>query len=227
MELAEPFEHLCQIMQQLRSEEGCPWDRQQTPSSLIPYIIEEAYELIDAIEDGDHNLVREELGDLLLQVVFQAQIYSEIDAFDIDDVAAGIARKLIRRHPHVFTDGHQEQDIHVVWDQIKAGEKGATLTDNIFSGIPRQLPALQRCQKMLTKLSRHNLTLDGLSHPGASSDTSPANNSVTTEGDLARQMVTLVQQAIDLGVDAETLLREHLQALAQQKPYPSASENDR
>ena len=101
---------LLEIMSTLRGPGGCPWDAEQTPESLAPYILEEACELIDAIEAGDKNEIMDELGDLLLQVVFQARIFEENGLFDFDDVANTISEKLIRRHPHVFKEGHDVRE---------------------------------------------------------------------------------------------------------------------
>jgi XTP/dITP diphosphohydrolase len=125
--LLQAIQHLVDVVAQLRSPDGgCPWDLQQTPQSLIPYVIEEAYETVDALQTGDSNAVCEELGDLLLQVVLQAQIASETGQFSLTDVAQGISNKLIRRHPHVFGDRKSASidEIHRSWEQIKATEKG-------------------------------------------------------------------------------------------------------
>ncbi|MDQ3094841.1 MAG: MazG family protein, partial [Actinomycetota bacterium] len=132
---------LVEVMDRLRT--GCPWDRRQTHDSLVRYLLEETYETIDAIGSGDREHLREELGDLLLQVVFHARIGSEDDEepFSIDDVAAQIVDKLVRRHPHVFGDVEVAgaEDVEESWDAIKAAEKGRTST---MDGIPTGLPAL-------------------------------------------------------------------------------------
>jgi XTP/dITP diphosphohydrolase len=124
------MQHLIDVVAKLRSPDGgCPWDLEQTPKSLIPYVIEEAYEVVDAIQNGDSKAIAEELGDLLLQVVLQSQIASETNQFAIAEVAEGIAQKLIRRHPHVFGDLKTEnmEQIHQNWERIKAEEKGEDL----------------------------------------------------------------------------------------------------
>jgi XTP/dITP diphosphohydrolase len=121
------LQHLIEVIAKLRSPDGgCPWDLEQTPESLIPYVIEEAYEVVDAIQSGDSKAIAEELGDLLMQVVLQSQIASETNQFAIAEVAEGIAQKLIRRHPHVFGDVKTESmdEIHQNWEKIKAEEKG-------------------------------------------------------------------------------------------------------
>ena len=127
------LQRLIDVVAKLRSpSDGCPWDLAQTPQTLTPYVIEEAYEVVHAIQSGDINEICEELGDLLLQVVLQAQIASESHQFNLKDVAAGIAEKLIRRHPHVFGDVQVEsvEQVRQNWEQIKAAEKGVKRTRN-------------------------------------------------------------------------------------------------
>lgn len=126
-ELLAAIQQLVTVVAQLRSPEGgCPWDLQQTPETLIPYIIEEAYETVDAIQGGNPQAICEELGDLLLQVVLQAQIASETNQFDLTAIAQGISNKLIRRHPHVFGEEQIQsiEALHEKWEAIKAAEKG-------------------------------------------------------------------------------------------------------
>lgn len=157
-----PLERLLKIMATLRSERGCPWDREQTPQSLSPYLTEETFEVLEAIELGDVAAICEELGDLLLQIVFQAQIFSERGDFDFHDVAAGIADKMLRRHPHVFADDeHGGSEIHQRrWEEIKRAEKDAAgQPPTLFGGIPKALPPLQRAEKVLTKAMRAGLEL--------------------------------------------------------------------
>jgi len=146
----EALQQLIDVVAQLRSPSGgCPWDLAQTPQTLTPYVIEEAYEVVDAIRSGDKNAIAEELGDLLLQVVLQAQIASEEGHFTLTEVAQGITQKLIRRHPHVFGDVEvrDAEEVHQNWEQIKAAEKGET---------PAQAQQLSR------KLSRYARTLPPL-----------------------------------------------------------------
>jgi nucleoside triphosphate diphosphatase len=149
------FARLCDIVAQLRAPGGCPWDREQTHQSLVPGLIEEAYEVADAIRTTDDANLREELGDLLLQVVMHAQIASEEGRFAIEEVAREIGDKLIRRHPHVFGESGASDTGAVLkqWDAIKRVEKGP---DNVayFSGLTRALPALMLAQKAQTKAAR-------------------------------------------------------------------------
>ncbi len=133
-------------------EEGCPWDLEQDHRTLKSYLIEEAHELIDAIDSGEDRQICEELGDVLLQVVFHAQMGSERDAFDFGDVANSITSKLKRRHPHVFGDTQVKDSAEVIknWEEIKKSEKGRK---SIFDGVPRQLPALLRAYRLQEKAS--------------------------------------------------------------------------
>ena len=143
------LQNLIDVVAKLRSPDGCPWDLAQTPSSLIPYVIEEAYEVVDAIKSGDSVAIAEELGDLLLQVVLQAQIASESNSFSLKEVAEGITQKLIRRHPHVFGDVHVQSidEVRQNWEQIKAAEKGESspetqLLSSKLSRYARSLPPI-------------------------------------------------------------------------------------
>jgi tetrapyrrole methylase family protein/MazG family protein/ATP diphosphatase len=141
------------VMQRLLADDGCPWDREQTLESLRKYVLEEACEVIDAIEGGNREALREELGDLILQVVFQAELARREGAFAIDDVIAAIIDKLVHRHPHVFGDLEAKDAEEVLrnWEKIKAEEKKGR---GILGGVPRSLPALTRAQRIGEKVSR-------------------------------------------------------------------------
>jgi nucleoside triphosphate diphosphatase len=152
---------LIEIMAALRTPEtGCPWDLEQTFSTIAPYTLEEAYEVADAIERGDLTDLREELGDLLLQVVFHARMAEEGGAFDFGDVVQAISEKLIRRHPHVFGDerSHTPQAVEGLWERIKAEEKAARGKDDseagALAGVPVVLPALTRALKLQQKAGK-------------------------------------------------------------------------
>ncbi|MBN1269929.1 MAG: nucleoside triphosphate pyrophosphohydrolase [Kiritimatiellae bacterium] len=151
----EPIQKLLDIMRTLRSPEGCPWDREQTLETLKPYLVEEAYEVLDAIESGDRRALAEELGDLLLQIVFQAQLCSEEGAFDFDDVVRGISEKLVRRHPHVFGEVKVSGSGEVLknWEAIKRREHQDE-QPSVVGRIPRHLPALQKAHQVQKKVSR-------------------------------------------------------------------------
>ena len=143
------FEKLVDIMAKLRSEDGCPWDRIQSMDTLKAYVIDEAYEVVDAVESGDRDHLCEELGDLLFQIVFLSQLGKEEGAFDIGDVIRVIGEKMIRRHPHVFGD-EQASDPDAVkdrWEQIKA-EEGKKPRTSVLSNVPETLPALYRAFRL-------------------------------------------------------------------------------
>ncbi len=148
------FEELVQTMATLRGAEGCKWDQQQTPESLKPYILEECYELLEAIDRGDQDEICDELGDLLLQVVFQAQIFAEQNSFTIEDVADAINQKLIRRHPHIFQqESYQGHELR--WEKIKLEErKRRGQSNRLADRIPSTLPALKRAAKLCRKLQQ-------------------------------------------------------------------------
>ena len=162
------LQHLLDVVAKLRSPEGgCPWDLAQTHESLIPYVIEEAYEVVDAIKSGDSQAIAEELGDLLMQVVLQSQIASETNTFSIAEVAEGIAQKLIRRHPHVFGDLKTENmdEIHQNWEKIKAEEKGEDLANTQklsykLKRYARSLPPLMAGMKISQKAAANGFEWD-------------------------------------------------------------------
>jgi MazG family protein len=160
------FERLVQIMRTLRGPDGCAWDREQTLASLRPFVLEEAYELVDAIDSGDMAALREELGDFLFEAVFLAQIADEAGAFSVGDAADAIAAKLVSRHPHVFTpDGAPlaegparltPVEVKRQWEDLKAAERSAAgrPEQTTLSGIPRALPALQRAHQLGIRAAR-------------------------------------------------------------------------
>jgi tetrapyrrole methylase family protein/MazG family protein len=150
------MEKLIEIVAKLRSPEGCPWDREQTHQSLKPYIIEEAYEVLEAIDSGDDSKFSEELGDLLLQIILHSQVASERGAFKIDDVADKISRKLVERHPHVFaskTDLTSEEVLHN-WEKINL-EKAENKDYSVLQGVPSSLPALLKAYRVQQKVGRY------------------------------------------------------------------------
>jgi MazG family protein len=158
MTTGKKFEALIEIMDRLRDPGGCPWDQKQTMESLQPYLIEEAYECLDAMERGQREEQCDELGDLLLQIVFQSRLAREEGSFMIDDVIQAITDKMIRRHPHVFGDESAENSEEVLtqWEQIKRQEKGDQRR-SIVAGIPVSAPALQRAARLGEKVSRVGL----------------------------------------------------------------------
>lgn len=192
---------LVAVMDRLRSPGGCPWDAEQTHASLAPYALEEAYELVEAIEHGDRAGLREELGDLLLQVVFHARVAQEDpdDPFDVGDVAGDLVAKLVRRHPHVFGDDEHAPDDegrHVAWDRLKRAEKPAR--ESALDGVPLAMGALARAQKLVARAERAGL----VAGPPAALVAAPAAGE-----DLGARLLALVREARSAGLDAEGELR--------------------
>lgn len=211
---------LLTIMERLRTPGGCPWDAEQTPESLKPYIIEEAYEVVEAIDRGDVGELRDELGDLLLQVVFLARIHEERENFAMSDVIRAIADKLVRRHPHVFagTPSGDAKTLADQWETIKRAEKSETTFEHPLELLPRQLPALQKAGKLAQKTG-FNEAAGG--HGGlltqAGRDLKAVGRSLTRdERKQAREhlgslLFTLAGLAAVLDQDAEDILRCHNQ----------------
>jgi MazG family protein len=230
----DAFARLVEIMARLRAPGGCPWDREQTTESLQPYLVEEAYEVLDAIADGDDEALRDELGDVLLQVVFHAEIAAETGRFTVADVARAIADKLVRRHPHVFADVTVKDADEVVrnWETIKSAERRAKGRDQgVLASVPRALPALPRAQKVGDKLARVGFdwpdlagVLDKLDEERdelraavAAGDTEAAGREL---GDL---LLTLTSVARHLGVPAEIALRDATERLSRRVAHVEAA----
>lgn len=197
---------LVEVMDRLRSPGGCPWDARQTHRSLVEYLVEEAYETVEAIESDDDDGLREELGDLLLQVVFHARIAQERgeSPWDIDDVAGGIVDKLVRRHPHVFADADADtaEQVEANWHALKAKEKGR---ESVTDGIPEQLPALLRAAKVHSR----SASLAGSLPVIEQEQTAQALlDAIDTEAQLGGLLLALTSVARDKDWDAEGALRE-------------------
>ena len=196
------------VMDRLRSPGGCPWDAEQTHASLAPYAVEEAHELAEVAETGDRDALVEELGDLLLQVLFHARVGTEgsIGApFDIDDVAAGLVAKLVRRHPHVFSDGDARtpDEVNRRWDEIKATEKPRA---SVLDGIPASLPALARAQKVLSRAERAGIDV-------AAAATGDPSGTDDPRAAVADELLAAVGRARAEGLDAEAVLRARTREL--------------
>jgi XTP/dITP diphosphohydrolase len=209
---SDALRDLVEVMDTLRSPGGCPWDARQTHESLASYALEEAYEVAEAIELGDRAGMREELGDLLLQVVFHARVAQEHeeDPFDLDDIADGLVAKLVRRHPHVFGPDEvlDAETVHERWEQIKKTEKRR---ESVLDGIPLAQGALARAQKVIARVRRAGLSdsvgfasSDGPAR-AVSSDLDKGLSS--PERDLGNRLLDLVLQADAAGIDAESALR--------------------
>ena len=207
---------LIEVMARLRST--CPWDREQTHASLVPYLIEESYEVADAIEQHDDNELCEELGDLLLQIVFHAQLATERGKFSIADVVDGLSNKMIRRHPHVFGDAAVANvaEVWQNWEQLKSLEPAASKRTSKLDGIPKGLGALQRGQKMQDKAARVGFDwphIDGvrakLVEEVAELEAARRDNdAVAIREELGDVIFTVVNLARALGVDAEGAMRD-------------------
>ena len=203
MPQGDRFLDLVEVMDRLRSAGGCPWDARQTHRSLVEYLVEEAYETVEAIESDDDAGLREELGDLLLQIVFHARIAEESDdPWTIDDVADGIITKLIARHPHVFGDATADtaEEVEANWHALKAKEKGRT---SVTDGIPESLPALVRAAKVEARSS--SLDLPEVRERAAANQIV---DGVESEGDLGALLLALVAASRSRGWDAEAALRQ-------------------
>ncbi|HZE50598.1 MAG TPA: MazG family protein [Jatrophihabitantaceae bacterium] len=193
---AEALQRAVEVMDRLRSPGGCPWDAAQTHQSLAKYLIEETYETLEAIETGDMALLREELGDLLLQVLFHARLAEELPAgqrFSIDDVAGDLVDKLVHRHPHVFADVTVSgvDELNENWERLKMAEKGRT---SIVEGVPMGQPALALAAKLVSRAGR-------------------AEVDVAVEGDgIGERLLDVVRDAVAAGVDPELALRETARA---------------
>jgi uncharacterized protein YabN with tetrapyrrole methylase and pyrophosphatase domain len=191
---------LLKVMAKLRSPKGCPWDREQDHQSLRWHAVEEVYELLDAIESRDDHELEEELGDLLLQVVFHCQLAQERGAFDFEKVARHITDKLIRRHPHVFgtTKVKNVDEVWANWEKIKRAEKHGTkhARASTLDGIPKHLPALLRAEKLVKKARKAKVLAEA---------NRPKGN--LTKKELAGMLFFLAQFAQEQGWSAEDLLR--------------------
>jgi XTP/dITP diphosphohydrolase len=194
------LQHLVAVMDRLRSPGGCPWDAEQTHESLIKYLLEESYEFIEAVETGDREAMREELGDVLLQVYFHARMAQEhpTDPFSIEDVAQTVAEKLVRRHPHVFGDVEDLSSDQVLenWEAIKAAEKGRT---SAVDGVPLAQPALPLVSKLLYRAEKNRLVLD---LPSVIAEPSEA-----TEAAVGDVLLATIAWASANNVDPEGALR--------------------
>jgi XTP/dITP diphosphohydrolase len=188
---------LVTVMDRLRTE--CPWDREQTHRSLAKYLLEETYETLEAIDTEDYVHLREELGDLLLQVLFHARVAAEAeDGFTIDDVAGGIVDKLVHRHPHVFAglDVEDADEVDRNWERLKAAEKGRA---SVLDGIPAALPALSLADKVLGRAARVGVA--------------PGTGTSADDGLLGDRLLALVVEARAQGLDAEQELRDAVRRL--------------
>jgi MazG family protein len=203
-----PIEELRQTMARLRAPDGCPWDREQTHQTLTRCLIDECSELLDTIDRNDIPHMREELGDVLIQVVFHAQLAAERGDFDFDDVAREINEKLVRRHPHVFGTGRADNSAEVieVWEKVKASEKAAAgkTESSIFKKLPPRLPALMFAEEVAKRIEKQKLPAGEAIN--AKQITALADG--LTEAGAGRQLFELVAACRQRGLDPEAALRK-------------------
>jgi XTP/dITP diphosphohydrolase len=203
------LQRLVEVMNQLRSPGGCPWDAEQTHESLLKYLLEESYEFVDAVHSDNRTDMREELGDVLLQVYFHARMAEEhpTEPFSIEDVAQGIADKLIRRHPHVFAgvEARDTEEVLANWEEIKKEEKGRT---SALDGIAMAQPALPLIEKLLYRAEKYGVEL-----------TTPKAVDIhgqAQEGAVGEALLAVIAWAHTNGIDAEAALRKEAMKLSQQ-----------
>ncbi|MFC0682336.1 YabN family protein [Lysobacter korlensis] len=197
------LDELIAVMERLRAPGGCAWDRAQTHETLVQYLVEETYELIDAIESGDRDELVEELGDVLYQVLFHSDIAAEEGRFTLEDVAAHMTAKMVGRHPHVFGDATADtpDEVMVRWEQLKQAEKPARTS--VLDGIPRGMPALALASKVIGRAGKVGVTVEAQPDPSHAG----------TEEQLGRQLLALVARSSAAGLDAERALRSAIRAL--------------
>ena len=204
--MTSPVAQLVQVMDQLRSPGGCPWDAEQTHESLARYLLEETYEALEAMDQGDLGSLREELGDLLLQVVFHARIAQETEAdFSLDAIAQGVVDKLIRRHPHVFTDlvVTSNEELEANWAKIKETEKQR---ESVTDGVPTAMPALQLATQLIYRSRKLKLA-------AGDSDLKEALRNIigdVSQEQVAALLVATVELAREQDIDAESVLRSEM-----------------
>jgi tetrapyrrole methylase family protein/MazG family protein len=220
-----PFDQLVAVMAALRAKKGgCPWDLKQTHQSLKPYLIEESYELFEAIDAGDDQKILGELGDVLLQVVFHAQVAADRKAFDADDVAAAIAKKMIDRHPHVFGNSGKVKNAEeqlLKWEALKMKEKEHQARKSIVDGVPAAMPALMRAKRVLSKAARANFTWNRKSQAWAKFEeelkefksAARGKDNAHKEEELGDLLMAITNVARMEGLDAEHCLHEGVKKL--------------
>ncbi len=212
------FDKLVALMARLRSPDGCPWDRKQTTESLKPFLIEECYEVIDALDEGDPEKIREELGDLLFQIVFHARIAEENGDFTMEDVIRTNVEKMTRRHPHVFGSEKLSTDREVLanWEELKKKEKGYQDRKSILEGVPRDLPSLLRAHRLQERAARVGFDWRHLNEVLPKLDEEMAEfraalkkeDAAGIEEELGDVFFTLVNISRFLGVNPEEALRK-------------------
>ena len=212
------FQRLVELMAKLRGPDGCPWDRKQTSGSLKPFLVEECYEVIDALEEGTPSKIKEELGDLLFQIVFHSRIAEEQGQFTIHDVVTAIHEKMVRRHPHVFGADTltTDRDVLASWEEIKRKEQGHADRQSLLEGIPKQLPSLLRAHRLQERAARVGFDWRHLSEALPKLDeeiaelkeTLSSGDAGRTEEELGDVFFMLVNLSRFLGVNPDEALRK-------------------
>jgi len=232
----KPYQELTDLIlliKKLRAPDGCPWDRKQRQEDIGKYILEEAYEVIESLEAHDQQAIAEELGDLLFQILFLAEMGEESGAFSLKDIMTGIREKMIRRHPHIFGDikVNSVEEVKENWQQIKKRERGAKNDEkSLFSSIPRSLPALKRAQKVTALAAVYGFdwqntsdVLEKLQEELSEFDTAlTGNNQVEVEEELGDLFFTLVNLSRFVKVDSETALSKSTNKFLQRFAYITA-----
>jgi tetrapyrrole methylase family protein / MazG family protein len=227
--MAKELDRFAEVVSRLRGPGGCPWDKEQTHKSLFPYLLDEAYEFFDAVDEASPGHMAEELGDLLLQVFLHAQIGSETGLFDIEKVAAGISDKLIRRHPHVFGDTKVNSSGEVVrnWEEIKGGEKDKQHRISALDDIPKNLPALFMAEKVQRRAARVGFDWPGL-EPVLDKveeefrefrEAVATNDAAAMEDELGDIIFALVNVARHKGIFAENALQSTVKKFSRRFRY--------
>jgi XTP/dITP diphosphohydrolase len=201
-----PVEQLVQVINQLRSPGGCPWDAEQTHASLARYLLEETYEALEAMDQGNLGALREELGDLLLQVVFHARIAQETDStFSLDAIAQGVVDKLVRRHPHVFTDlvVTSSEELEENWAKIKDQEKKR---ESVTDGVPQAMPALQLATQLIYRSRNSGITAGDAQVKESLRELIGE----VTEDQIAALLVATAELALEVDIESESVLRAEM-----------------
>jgi XTP/dITP diphosphohydrolase len=195
------LDELIAVLERLRAPGGCVWDREQTHASLVQYLVEESFELVDAIEAGERDELIEELGDVLYQVIFHADIAAEAGEFTLEDVAAHMRQKMVARHPHVFGDvtAQTSEDVVATWEKVKAVEKAHRTS--VLEGIPRGMPSLALADKTLGRAAKVGVVREA------------AASIPSTEQELGHELLAIVVAARAAGLDSERALRGALRKL--------------
>ncbi|MGA1867183.1 MAG: nucleoside triphosphate pyrophosphohydrolase [bacterium] len=227
--MGKHFDELVEIMKKLRGKEGCPWDKEQTIESIKPYLIEECYEVIEAIESGCTEKIKDELGDLFFQILFLAQIGDENGMFDINDILQNLKEKMIRRHPHVFstTVARDKKEVLVQWEAIKKKEKPITPKESILDGIPKSLPSLILAYRIQERAARVGFDFETTEAVIKKSEEEfeefksalEENNVVKYEEELGDLIFSMVNLSRFLNIDAERAIKKAIERFSTRFHY--------